>query len=533
MNNEDNNDNKNYPTNNKDIKKIINELTNYEKQLILALGKTENQSPEEIANNLNLDIKAIMSAAGSLSNKNIIKVIKNVDERVVLTESGEKYAKNKLPERLLLESLINNSKIPMKDVYKTGIDKKETQIAVGWLVRKVWAKIEDGIIVLQDEGKNAHNILGADENLLKKLFNDSKENINGTVADFNNIEFKKGFDLLNNRKNLIELIKKTNHSFKLLDLGKEILDLGVTIQEEATQLSHNDLKTGKWKSLKYRPYDINAEYGKVFTGKSHPLREIIDEIRDIFLNLGFSEEEGPILESAFWNFDSLFQPQDHAAREMQDTFYIKNPSNSNLPNANLVQKVANTHETGGNTGSEGWGYKWNEDVAKQSVLRTHTTGISTRFLSENKLPAKMFSVGKVFRRETITYKHLPEFHQVEGIVAGENINYKNLLGILKEFYKKLGFEVRFRPAYFPYTYLSTECEVYLEEKESWIELGGSGMFRPEVLKPLGVNVPVLAFGLGIERLAMIRYNIEDIRMLYKSDIKWLREIPLSNGLKLD
>ena len=144
-----------------------------------------------------------------------------------------------------------------------------------------------------------------------------------------------------------------------------------------------------------------------------------------------------------------------------------------------------------------------------------------------------FSVGRVFRRETFDYKHLPEFHQVEGLVAAPGINYQNLLGTLKEFYKKLGFEVRFRPAYFPYTYLSTECEIYLEEKESWIELGGCGMFRPEVLEPLGINTPALAFGLGIERLAMIRYDLSDIRMLYKSDISWLREVPLEEGVKFD
>ena len=136
-----------------------------------------------------------------------------------------------------------------------------------------------------------------------------------------------------------------------------------------------------------------------------------------------------------------------------------------------VQKVAKTHENGGNTGSEGWNYDWDEDIARQSVLRTHTTGISTQRLAKGELPIKMFSVGRVFRRETFDYKHLPEFHQVEGLVAAPGINYQNLLGTLKEFYKKLGFEVRFRPAYFPYTYLSTECEIYLEEKESWIELG--------------------------------------------------------------
>ena len=249
--------------------------------------------------------------------------------------------------------------------------------------------------------------------------------------------------------------------------------------------------------------------------------------------MGFTESNGDILASAFWNFDSLFQPQDHAAREMQDTFYVKNPIECDLPNDDLVKAVAKTHEDGGNTNSTGWHYDWDIDVAKQSVLRTHTTGISTRYLYDNEPPIKMFSVGRVFRRETITYKHLPEFHQVEGIVAAEDISFQNLLGILKEFYKKLGFPVRFRPAYFPYTYLSCECEIWLEEKQAWIELGGAGMFRPEVLEPLGIDVPVLAFGLGIERLAMVRYDISDIRMLYKSDIKWLRNLPLDNGIKLD
>ena len=259
----------------------------------------------------------------------------------------------------------------------------------------------------------------------------------------------------------------------------------------------------------------------------HPLQRTIQEIRRIFLNLGFTESRGTILESAFWNFDCLFQPQDHAAREMQDTFYVKSPETTHLPMDNLVEKVGQAHEDGGHTGSEGWGYQWDRDVAKQAVLRTHTTCVSARFLAENKPPLKMFSVGRVFRRETITYKHLPEFHQVEGIVAAEDINFKNLLGILKEFYHQLGFEVRFRPAYFPYTYLSTECEVYLPEKESWIELGGSGMFRPEVLEPLGVKTPVAAFGLGIERLAMIRLGIKDIRMLYQSDLGWLRNLPVT------
>ena len=512
-----------------DISKIINELHIYEKKLLKSLEENESYTPEEIAKKNSIDIKSVMSAAGSLASKDIIEVNKDVSESITLTENGKKYAEIGLPERRVLSVLASDKEIAMKDlVQKTDIENFEIKIVIGWLVRKKWAKIDNGIIKITDFGEDFNNKIGNDERLLETILE------KGTIAiDYCGDELTSGLSTLNERKNLVKIDKKTSHNFKILDKGVAIIKEGLNIQEEATQLTHQHLKESAWKDLKYRAYDINAEYPEIFPGKVHPLRMIIEEIREIFLNLGFNESNGPILESAFWNFDSLFQPQDHAAREMQDTFYVKNPDKCNLPNNKLVNEVANVHESGGDTGSDGWGYKWDMDVSKQSVLRTHTTGISTRFLNENEPPLKMFSVGRVFRRETITYKHLPEFHQVEGIVAAEDINYQNLLGILKEFYKKLGFEVRFRPAYFPYTYLSTECEVYLEEKESWIELGGSGMFRPEVLDPLGINVPVLAFGLGIERLAMIRYDITDIRMLYKSDIKWLREIPIEDGIKLE
>ena len=513
---------------NKNLSKIINELHIYEKKLLDSIKNIENMSPEDISNNHALDIKSVMSAAGSLASKDIIKVEKDVSEFISLSQDGEKFAEIGLPERRVLNVLLEKEEIPMgKMASEADLDKTENKIAVGWLVRKKWAKIDKGLITITDFGKEFSDKLGDDEELLKEL----KENSPLNKADLTP-ELLDGFKNLNDRKNLIEINKTTDHSFSLMDLGMDILEHGFRIQEQATQLTHKQLKEDTWKNLNYRPYDINAEAPTIFPGKGHPLREIIEEIREVFLNLGFTESNGEILDSAFWNFDSLFQPQDHAAREMQDTFYVKNPLKCDLPNEELVLETAKVHEDGADTGSCGWEYDWSHDVAEQSVLRTHTTGISTKFLNENQPPLKMFSVGRVFRRETITYKHLPEFHQVEGIVAGEDISYQNLLGTLKEFYKKLGFEVRFRPAYFPYTYLSTECEVYLEEKEAWIELGGSGMFRPEVLKPLGVDTPVLAFGLGIERLAMIRYDISDIRMLYKSDISWLREIPITKGIKL-
>ena len=510
-----------------DIKKTISELHIYEKKLLKELEANPDATPEEIAERTGMDIKAVMSAAGSLASKDIIEMHKDVEEIYSLTDDGIEYAEKGLPERRILDVLASKDHIHMKDLSdETGVDKKETNIAIGWLRRKNWAEIDKGMVTITDFGKDFVSKMDIDEETLNYL----KANADG-VKLFTD-DLVNGVKKLAGRKNILNVKKETSHSFKTLPKGDAILNEGFTIQEQATQLTHQQLKDGEWKSLQYRPYDIDAEAPLAFAGKKHPLRIIIDEIREIFLDMGFVEDNGEYVESAFWNFDSLFQPQDHAAREMQDTFYLKNPLTCDLPDDDLVKLTADTHETGADTGSIGWQYDWSEDIARQSVLRTHTTGISTKHLFEHEPPIKMFSVGRVFRRETFDYKHLPEFHQVEGLVCGEGISYRNLLGVLKEFYKKLGFEVRFRPAYFPYTYLSTECEVYLEEKGSWIELGGSGMFRPEVLKPLGIDQPALAFGLGIERLAMIRYDVSDIRMLYKSDIKWLRELPLDKGVEL-
>lgn len=420
-----------------DIEKIIKELTIHEKKLLNALREDENKSPEAISKENNMNIKSVMSAAGSLASKDIIEVNAITNDTVQLSDGDLKYTKSSLPERKILDVLKDVNEISMTDLSNI-LDGNEIKIAVGWLIRKKWAKLEKGTFYLNDVGLKSVNKKGADERLLDILL----ENDEIVISSLDN-ELLQGLKLLKSRKNVVKIKTNKVHRFHVLNMGLKILKHGFVIQEESTQLTHQDLKDGKWRELYYRPYDINAEFSNYFPGKSHPLRRIIEEIRGIFLNLGFSESKGPIVDSAFWNFDSLFQPQDHAAREMQDTFYVKNPPKTGLPDKDLVEKVGKVHESGGGTGSDAWNYKWNVEVSRQSLLRTHSTGISTRYLYENDPPLKMFSVGRVFRRETITYKHLPEFHQVDGIVAGEKINYQSLLGILKEFYSKLGFEVRF------------------------------------------------------------------------------------------
>ena len=317
-----------------DIKKTIRELHIYEKKLLKELEANPKATPEDIAENAGMDIKSVMSAAGSLASKDIIEVDKEVQETYFLTEDGLEYAEHGLPERRILKALAEKKEISMKDLSaETGLDKKEANIALGWLRRKNWAQIDKGVLNITDIGLDFANKAGVDEKVLDYL----KLNADG-VKLFTD-DLMDGFKKLTGRKNILSIKKETSHSFIILPKGEEILKVGFTIKEQATQLTHEQLKDGEWKSLEYRPYDINAEAPVIFAGKKHPLREIIDEIREIFLNMGFVEDNGEYVESAFWNFDSLFQPQDHAAREMQDTFYLKNPLTCDLPDDDLVNVV--------------------------------------------------------------------------------------------------------------------------------------------------------------------------------------------------
>ena len=235
-----------------------------------------------------------------------------------------------------------------------------------------------------------------------------------------------------------------------------------------------------------------------------------------------------LLQSCFWNFDALFTPQDHPAREMQDTFYVRGIKVSNIADKKIITRVSDTHQDGWKTASKGWRYNWNLDKARNLVLRTHTTAITVKYLADFKpSDARVFSVGRVFRNEKVTFKNLVEFYQIEGITVGENVTLRDIMGLLSSFYLRLGLKkVKFWPSYFPYTEPSLQSMVYYEKFGKWVELCGMGIFRPEVTLPLGVKNPVLAWGGGLERLVMLRYNIDDVRKLYSNDLGWLRGVPI-------
>ena len=277
--------------------------------------------------------------------------------------------------------------------------------------------------------------------------------------------------------------------------------------------------------------DVEADVPAALPARLHPLTETIELVRDAFVALGFSEIEGPHVQPGFWNFDALFTPQDHPAREMQDTFYVagarggggkrrrQGAAYGRAPApAEHVRAVSDAH-------GRGWGYAWSEPESRRAVLRTHTTCVTVRHLAENRPGrARVFSLGRVFRNEKPSYKHLAEFHQVEGVVAGPEASMRSLMGMLEKFYSMIGVQkVRFWPTFFPYTEPSLQAMAYSERHGKWVELFGMGMLRREVTGPLGMgNAPVLAWGGGIERIAMMRYGVDDVRRFYGNDLGWLR-----------
>jgi len=407
-----------------------------------------------------------------------------------LTPEGKEYLKKGLPEKHLVDIL---NKQPMKSLPFDEAKKAVGNffIALQWALKNKWAKSYGKDLVLS---KYPTEI--PEQDALEKI--DKGEDVDQNLIN-----------VLLQRK----LIKKiiTSEADKLV--GKEV-----------TNLTPQLLKSGLWKQVKFQKYDVNVPVSKVYPSKLHPYRQVIEEFREKLIGLGFVEAKGPLVELNFWNTDALFMPTDHPARSIHDVYMVKEPKQGKVLDKDLWKRVEETHKNGWITGSKGWG-NWDFELARRLILRSQTTSVSTRTLTKLKrenLPHKMFVIDRVFRPDVIDAKHFIEFDQCEGIVVGEGLTFRHLLGYLKEFALTLGAEkVMFKPHYFPFTEFSTEMYVYFPDL-GWVEAAGSGIFRPEVTMPLGIEVPVLAWGIGLGRLAMLKLKINDIRYLFAEDIGWLR-----------
>ncbi|MDH4123307.1 MAG: phenylalanine--tRNA ligase subunit alpha, partial [Thermoplasmata archaeon] len=496
-------------------------LSYLEKKVLLSLEELGEATPEEIMEKGNFEkLVEVMNGVSWAQMKKLVDVDEKTS-KVYYLSNKEKV--RKLPERKVLEAIFNEDKgVSVSYLESRGIiEKDEISAAVGWMKKKGWAQLsksEDGstLISITDEGRSMVDRKGIDEQLLEDLT--MREGI--PEEDCN----PKAVEMLRNRKGLLLERPVVSRMVRITDAGKEVLRIGIDLKEEIAQLTPEMIQSGKWKNAKVREYDIEAFAPAIYGGKLHPITILINQMREVFLAMGFTEIRGDYVESAFWNMDVLFTAQDHPARDLHDTFYLRKPEKTSLDkDAELVEIIKQVHEDGWKTGSKGWGYKWDIGEAQKLLLRTHTTVNTIRYLAERpEPPLKVFCIGRVFRNEEINYSHLPEFTQVEGIVCEENANFDMLCALLKEFYHKMGIgNIRIRPGYFPYTEPSLEVDIL--HGGEWMELGGAGIFRPEVTEPHGIRYPVLAWGLGLERLAMLKWNLSDIRDLYISDIDWLKK----------
>lgn len=466
----------------------------------------------------NLTIDQIRRGLQWLKFKNIIEYSKP-STLLTLDISGKSSVEHGLPERRLVTAINEGNTTITKILENKRLMQSEINIAISKARSNKWIELtntENTGLTFKLTGKS--KVESEEELLLKKIF------LEKTVkeADLSNSELAILKVLLKRPKFIT--IKKDEENVSLTDLGKSIKDELLTKNETqnenlVTSLVSEHLVSGKWKNIKFRPIDLEAEVTMAAPGRTHPLTDLINEIREAFTSLGFVEIEGDYIQSAFWNFDALFTPQDHAAREMQDTFYLTDKIIPKLANNKLVRNIANVH-------LEGWKYFWDIKKAKKLVLRTHTTPVTLKYLAETKPDeARIFTIGRVFRNEKVSYKHLVEFNQIEGIVTGKNITLRDLMGIQTEFYKKIGIKkIKFWPTYFPYTEPSLQSMIYNDDLNKWIELFGMGIFRPEVVEPLGIRNLVLAWGGGIERIAMLKYRLSDVRELYANKIGWLRSL---------
>ena len=475
---------------------------------------------EDLVKKLGLADSAVSRAVLSLSQKQLVKERVEKRTELSLTDEGRTFARVGLPERIIfLEVKNRGGRLSLKEALQLSkLADKYGSIATGWISRKRWGTVEksgpDLVIVARSDAP-----VDEDEEILARLKNDLLllEELPTALKDAA-LRLKK--------RSLVESRERNDREVEITEEGRNIGTSAPT-QSEVSSLTGDMMLSGDWEKVNLRGYNVSSAVPRTYPGKYHPYLRFLRMVKRKLVGLGFSEAVGPLVETAFINCDCLYMPQDHPAREIHDLYYLKDPSRTSLEEyGSLVDRVAQTHENGWKTGSIGWRYKFSRDEASKLILRSHGTALSVRTMlsKELQIPGKYFAIARCFRPDMLDKTHLTEFNQAEGIVLDPSLNLRNLLGILEMFAKEVAGadKVRFKPDYFPFTEPSVELQAY-REGFGWMEFGGSGILRPEVTEPLGVKVPVLAWGLGIDRLYMMSRRIQDIRKLFTSDLEWIRE----------
>ena len=444
-----------------------------------------------------------------------------------LTDLGREYAEHGTPEERIVRLLDGKGPLRIPEIVAAlGLENKDVGSAYGSLSRM-------GVLAMDDEKrielKDPH--AATDVRIIRGLLDRARSAEGGTLGHD---------ELTESERRILEGVSKKRGAatapFRLIEreevthaltaaaspVAKRLAEAGIS-GEEIGRLTPEMLRTGGWRGKALRAYNINVPPAQAQIGRRNPYSAYLDEVKDKLVSLGFEQFDGSLVETEFWNSDALFMPQFHSARDIHDVYYLESPTHAREIEEPYLSQVASAHEDGWKTGSRGWRYGFDRDFTRRLILRSQGTAVSARTLRSAKIPGRYFGMLRCFRPDDVDATHLSDFYQTEGIVLSEDVNLKTLLGLLEMFAVEVAgaTDVKYVPGYFPFTEPSVEVHIK-HPVLGWFELGGSGIFRPEVTMPQGVSVPVLAWGLGIDRMALMKLGLSDLRELFTPDIQSVR-----------
>ena len=492
-----------------------------------AASATDERTIEQLSEATGLKPATVTGAAFDLEDVGLVAVSATETVSYTVTEEGDAYAEAGLPEVRLYRAAADagaaDAPVPMGEVVGAAdLDGPEVDIALANYARKGYGEVESGRITADPE---ADPEADDEATALDAL-------ISGAATAPAPAPATADEDALAelDRRGLVERSERAVRSVTLTDEGVTALMEGVEAAETVDRLTPELLASGEWDDVEFAAYNVEADAPETRGGKVHILRQTAERVKDTLVGMGFREMDGPHADSEFWINDCLFMPQDHPARTHWDQFALDVPPMRDIP-ADLLERVRSAHLDGVGEDGDGYHSPWTEAVAREIDLRGHTTSLSMRYLSGNEIgdldpPERFFSVEKVYRNDTLDPTHLLEFFQIEGWVMAEDLSVRDLMGTFEEFYEQFGItDLQFKPHYNPYTEPSFELFGTHPETGELIEIGNSGMFREEVLRPLGVDCDVMAWGLALERLLMLMYGFDDIRDVHGTlcDLDLLRD----------
>jgi len=489
-------------------------LNDVQKQVLQQLN-WDPKSIEEIVAAIKLPFEKVQSILGYFLSANLVDRQERSEPIYQLTSEGQQYLENMLPEEELI-NLIQQDFISIKEIKENFKDKNQFNLAIIWAKKNGWINIVKGQLNLSKD--------------LKIILKEIKKLREILISP----DSKKDRDILSNfvARNLLIGKEKKLDFYKLKEsLSDEVIN-NLLVSNIKTSLTSADLFSGDWEKYQYKEYSVDTPTEKLSFGRRSVYLEFLNTIREGLLSLGFEEFDSPLVDLEFYNCDLLFMPQDHVARGIHDLFFVESKEFGEIKNRDLLERVRAVHLNGANTGSTGWNYEFDEKKSSNLILRSQTTAVSAHTLEaimNRPGPMKMFCIGKCFRPDTIDRTHSFEFWQCEGIVCGENLSIKHLFGMLTEICHMVGVkEIKFMPGYFPFTEPSVSGYIK-HPKLGWIEALPGGIFRPELCYPYNYKNTVLAYGIGVTRLAMTALGIDDIRDVYSSDIEQLKSYPIYRG----